>query len=251
MAFSDDYDKVFPALKKDGYEGIELLIRDPATVDTEKLDCYLVDYGLKVAAIGTTPMQKSDKLFLLSENADVRAEARKRCSGLIRLCAKYRAVALIGKYRGMLDNEKPGCTMADLENVMTSVCAEAAKAGVTVAIEPQNPTNINNINTIDDAISFIVKMGLDNLGINADIFHMDITEDDICESIKKAARYIDFIHMSDSERKVPGLGNIDVEKIVKTFKIIDFNGYMSFEIKQNPDCFSAAKGCADTLKKLI
>lgn len=251
MAFSDSYEHVFPVLKQSGFDGVELLVRDPEAVDTDKLDRFLEEYGLSVAAVGTSPMQKSDKLFLISENAENRREARHRCSGLIKLCAKYDAALLIGKYRGDINEENPECTLEALKNVLKDICEEAAAAGVNVLIEPQNASNINNINTIDDALELITETGCSNLGILADIYHMDITEKSVCDSIKKAAGHIGFIHMSDSERKIPGSGEIDIKAVMNSLERSGCNGSISFEIRQIPDSASAARGCAEAIKSVM
>ena len=251
MGFSDTYDNVFPLLKEYGYEGIELLIRDPAAVDTEALDKALDTYKLKIAGIGTNPMQKADKLFLLSDDYEIRREARVRCSGLIDLCKRYGANALIGKYRGMINPDIPGCTWDDLMEITHSICREAADKKVKVNLEPQNSANINNLTSIGYALTWIQLCNEGNLGILADIYHMDATEQDICSSMKTAGSKINFIHMSDSERKVPGQGNIDIKSVVRCLSDIGYNGYMSFEINQYPDSITAARECADYIKNCL
>ena len=244
MGFSEDYETVFPFLKECGFSGIELLVRDPEAVDTDHLDRCLEESELCVAAIGTAPMQKSDHLFLLHKDEKVRQEARRRCSGLLRLCARYNAVLLIGKYRGMIDEEISGCAWADLACVMKGICEEAESLGVTVLLEPQNPSNINNIITIDEALEWIRTSGIPNLGILADTYHMEMTEASVCESLEKAGRKIGFFHMSDTDRKSPGNGRLDFEEIVNGLDRIGYNGFVSFEINQIPDSRTAAKNCS-------
>lgn len=251
MGFNDTYSKVFPYIRKLGYEGIELLIRDPAAVDTALLDEKLAEYDLKVAGIGTNPMQKADNLFLLSADEAVRAEARKRFSGILSLCERYNAVSLVGKYRGMVDDSQPGCTWDDLMKLTHSMCEEAAARNITVCLEPQNKSNINNLITIEDALDWINKSGEANLKILADIYHMEMTEQSIPDSIVKAGDKIGFIHMSDSDRKVPGLGRVDIKAVVESFKKIGYQGYMSFEIDQLPDAESAARGCCECIRALM
>ena len=250
MGFTDTYDSVFPKLKSYGYDGIELLIRDPDAVDTVLLEEKLNEYGLKIAGIGTNPMQKADHLFLMSPDKAVRAEARKRCSGIIDLCEKYGAVALIGKYRGMIDETEEGCTWDFLAKLTHSICEEARAKEVKICLEPQNKSNINNLITINDALEWIEKSGESNLGILADIYHMEITEQSIPDSIVKAADKVGFIHMSDSDRKIPGQGKIDIKSVVDAFKQINYSGYMSFEIDQIPDAETAAKECAVCIKAM-
>ena len=250
MGFSDDYEKVFPYLKKCGYDGIELLIRNPYEVDTFLLDKMLNKYELKLAAIGTAPMQKADKLFLLSENEEVRTEALNRCLKMIELCSCYGAVALIGKYRGTVNEELKGCKRADLLTILHTICEQADELNVNILIEPQNKASINNINTIDDALNCIKEIKEKNIGMLADTYHMDITEESITESIKRAGNKIGFIHMSDSERKIPGEGGIDIHSVMTCLKQIGYEGYVSFEINQKPDSATAARICLEQIKQL-
>lgn len=83
MAWCNEYEMAFKQLKEIGYEGVELLVRDPQTVDIRLLDQLLDENGLVLSAIGTTPMQTRDGLFLLHEEERVRTEAYYRLEQLI------------------------------------------------------------------------------------------------------------------------------------------------------------------------
>ena len=239
-AIMESYDKAFSWLRECGYDGVELLTRDPAAVDIQLLDEKLAEYDLQIAAIGTSPMQIEDKLFLMHPDKANRDEARSRFTGLIELGRHFNAPVLYGKYRGMLRDE-PGCSRDDLLNVTLDVCNKAAEAGIRVLLEPQNPTNINNLNTIDESLSWIIENDIPALGLLADIYHMGITEPDICASLVKAMGYIGFIHMSDSERKIPGTGSLPLREVYKTLVKSGYPAYVSFEINQLPDSFTAAQ----------
>ena len=60
-------------------------MRDPAALSVERLDGLLARWGLNVSAIGTSPMQVQDRLFLLHPEEENRREAMARCRELIRL----------------------------------------------------------------------------------------------------------------------------------------------------------------------
>lgn len=233
-AYTGGYAAAFSSLRKQGYQGVELLIANPDTVQKDVLREELERFGLKLAVIGTSPMQIGEKLFLLHQDPENRREARRRMSGLIRLCAEFQVAAVIGKYRGRLA-DAPGCRENDLEAMLKDVCAESASFGVPVLIEPQNATNINNINTIQDGLDWIRRIGYEKMGLLADIYHMGITEPSIVDSLRHAAGHIGFIHMSDSERKVPGDGTLPIADVVRTLDETGYGGYISLEIDQNPD----------------
>lgn len=238
-AMMTGYDQAFAFLKACGYDGVELLIRSPDEVDCGLLDESLAKWGLKAAAFGTSPMQLQDGLFLLHPEPENRKEARRRFGGLVRLCARYRVPALMGKYRGMV-RDADGCRREDLLSMLRDICGEAAEHGVRVLLEPQNASNINNFNTIGETADYIRRSGIENLGILADVYHMGITEAVMTESLRKAGELVDFVHMSDSGRNLPGRGSLPVREVLDTLRAMEYPGYVSLETDQEPDAETAA-----------
>lgn len=234
MAWCENPEKGIKYLSKNGYKGIELLVKDPASVEKEKLQQILKENGMVISAIGTTPMQKEEHLFLLSENQKIREEAEKRLEGLIDLAEWFRAPVLIGKYRGNV-KDADFCRMEDLERIIGRADQMAGSKNVELFIEPQNTTNINNLNTVGETVAWIEKNGFSNVRLLMDIFHMDKTENDIEDTLTEYRDYTGMIHMSDSERKVPGFGKIDIRQILETLEKNEYQGYLSMEIKQKPD----------------
>lgn len=239
MAWCEDPEEGIRYLSENGYEGIELLVRNPDKVEKEKIQNILNTYHMNISAIGTTPMQKEDHLFLLSEEKAIRDEAKRRLEGLIGLGEYFNAPVLIGKYRGTVKDIE-GCRQENLEAVIEEADKMAGSKGIQLFIEPQNQDNINNLNTIEETVAWIHKNQFSNVKLLMDIFHMDKTEDSIIETLKLYQNYIGMIHMADSERKVPGFGQIDMKKILETLEIAGYQEYLSMEIKQNPDTRFAA-----------
>lgn len=239
MAWCNEYEMAFKQLKEMGYEGVELLVRDPQTVDIKLLNQLLDDNGLVLAAIGTTPMQTRDQLFLMHEEYSIRAEAYKRLEQLIELAAHYQTVVLIGKYRGMT-GDSYYTSLSYLQEVLIKSCEKALTQGVSLYVEPQSPGNINNINSIAQGLEFLNLCGCSNLKLLADIFHMSITEKDIGQAIKSMGNALGMIHMSDSKRLIPGDGNIMLHEVIAVLSCVCFPGFVSMEIKQEPDSKTAA-----------
>ena len=266
-----DYETVFGKLKGMGYEGIELQARDFRTVDKDRLKKALEKHGLKLAAVGTSPMQKLDGIFLLHEDSAVRAEAEAQAFLQLALCAEFDAAACIGKFRGSV-SEKPGCTWEDLAAVLHRIGSEAERLGVTAALEAQNPTNMNHLNTIAEMMEWLRKLDEPRIHLHADTFHMSVTEDDVAAGLKKAGALdhgssagalnhgssagalihggeTAFIHISDTKRLVPGKGELDFDRIFAALEEISYEGFISPEIRQTPDPETAARECAEYLNK--
>ena len=113
--------------------------------------------------------------------------------------------------------------------------------GVQIEIEPINRYESEFFHTIYEAVeicNIINKNDIDNsISIVADFFHMNIEELDICKSIIEAKNYIKHIHLSDSNRWLPGYGHIDFISAIKTLIGIDYSGYLTFEcgVPGDPD----------------
>lgn len=77
-----------------------------------------------------------------------------------------------------------------MEAVLRDICREAESLNVKILLEPQNFASINNINTIEDGLEWIQRLGHGGLGLLADFYHMGITENSIAESLMKAGNHI-------------------------------------------------------------
>lgn len=247
MAWCMEYENAFTELKNMGYPGIELVVRDPQTVDTGCLDAMLMEHGLELSAIGTSPMQLKDGLFIMHPDSRVRTEAEDRLKGLIELAARYQTSLIIGKYRGMTAADD-FCSLSYLKERMAAACQFALSYGVDLYLEPQSESNINNINTISQAMDFISQVGCDNLKILADVYHMAFTEPDLCQAIDVMGSRLGMIHMSDSGRRIPGQGDLPVREVLSALKQAEFQGYVSMEIKQEPDSRTAAQRSIEFLE---
>lgn len=234
-------------LGENGYTGIELLVRNPECVEKEEIQEILNRSHMKVSAIGTTPMQKEDHLFLLSEDKEIREEALKRLKGLINLAGWFGAPLLVGKYRGEV-KDTDFCRMSDLEEIIHIADKLAEENGTELLIEPQSPGNINNLNTVKETVEWVQRNEFKNVRLLMDLFHMDKTEKNIKDTLVKYRNYIGMIHMADSERKVPGFGKIEMQSILEILDVIDYQGYLSMEIKQIPDTRFAAALSAMSLQ---
>lgn len=69
---------------------------------------------------------------------------------------------------------------------------------------------------------------------------MAFTESDLCHAILVMGSSLGMIHMSDSDRRIPGKGELPVRKVLSALKRAEFQGYISMEIKQEPDSGTAA-----------
>ena len=109
------------------------------------------------------------------------------------------------------------------------MCAYAASPGVAIAIEPLNRFEgyPGFMNDMEDAMSVVEEMGLDKLGVLVDFFHANIEDVSVAGAIKRVGKSLMNIHLSDSNRDLPGTGHIDFPAAVRELEEIGYQGHMS------------------------
>ena len=249
MAFwgEDKFEENIKAVSEIGYQGVELLVRDGSQVEAEYIKSVLDKYGLEAAAVGSSPIFTQDKLTLANRDPEKRKQALERARAGIDFASFFKVPYCIGKFRGDVDEETAGSTMADLTGTLKAIAAYGAEKGVNVLLEPQSGPGINNLHTVREVLEKEREIGAGNMGILLDMFHMDVAEISMCAAVVQAGKKACFIHASDNRRLPVGAGRLSVSDMTETLKAIGYNGYVSVEVLQKPDSYTAAKISYETL----
>ena len=123
-------------------------------------------------------------------------------------------------------------TMAEYDNiarVLDVAAKHAKKLGVAFGIEPVNRYENHLINTGWQAKWMIEKVGADNIFIHLDTYHMNIEEKGAGNGIIDAREYLRYIHLSESDRGVPGAGTVGWNEIFAALAAINFKGGLAME----------------------
>ncbi|HYE82371.1 MAG TPA: sugar phosphate isomerase/epimerase family protein [Clostridia bacterium] len=107
----------------------------------------------------------------------------------------------------------------------------AESTGTQVLLEPLNRYEDHMINTVKTARDIISAGGFRNVKITADLFHMNIEENSIAQSILDNKELIGHIHLADSHRYQPGSGHMDFVSGFRALAAIGYEGYMAFECR--------------------
>ena len=223
-----------------GFDAVELAIRDPAQADTKLILQTLAEYNLSLSAIGTGGAWVEDGLSFTDEDSQARAAAIRRVISHFPLAQKTGAAVIIGLVRGVRPPEYSEVTTeqasAWMYEAFAQCCEQAAERKVKIAVEPINRYETGFINTVQDGLDLIQKIGADDtLGLLIDTFHMNIEEPIIADSIKMAGSHVFHVHYADSNRLHPGRGHIDFQSVIDSLKSIGYDGYLSGEHAPDPD----------------
>jgi len=81
-------------------------------------------------------------------------------------------------------------------------------------------------------------VGLDNVGVMPDFFHMNIEEASMEEALRKYGKDVMHVHVGDSNRATPGKGHLDLHSLLSVLKEIGYDQYLVLEdVSPNPELF--------------
>ena len=110
--------------------------------------------------------------------------------------------------------------------------AEYAKqqGNVVFALEPLNRFETFFLNIAEDAVKFCQDVGLDNVGVHLDCFHMIREETCFTEAVKTCGKkHLNFIHVCENNRGIPGTGLVPWKEFFIALKDIGYEGALSIE----------------------
>jgi D-psicose/D-tagatose/L-ribulose 3-epimerase len=212
-----------------GFDFVEVALLDPAIVDAAHSAKLFETAGVKaVCSLGLPeacwpsrdPQPGIDFLRIALEKT-----------------AAMGAQALTGvTYGGIGERSGAPPTERELDNVARCLEATAKHAkslGIAFGIEPVNRYETHLINTGWQAVEMLDRVGADNLFIHLDTYHMNIEEKGVANGILAARDHLRYIHLSESDRGVPGKGTCDWDEIYATLAAIDFKGGLAMESFMN------------------
>ncbi len=249
--FKGDLETNLASIASFGYDGVELAIRNPRSVDLDHLKEMLRKYNLQVPAIGTGQAWGEEGLSFTDPDPAVRRAAIERIKSHIPAAARFKAVIIIGLIRGIV---KPGLKNEEaLEWLIRALCecSEAARpVGVQLALEPINRYETTLINNVAQGLELIGRVEADNFGLLLDTFHMNIEEAVIEDSIRACQAHIFHFHVADSNRWYPGAGHLNFKSILETLAGTGYRGWISGEFLPKPGAETAARESIAYLKKI-
>lgn len=105
----------------------------------------------------------------------------------------------------------------------------AAEYGVELGMEVLNRFENHVLNTAEEGVKFVKEVGLDNVKVMLDTFHMNIEEASVGEAIRSAGKLLGHFHTGERNRMVPGKGRTPWKEIGEALKAIEYDGTVAME----------------------
>ena len=252
--YSGDLEVAFMKLAGLGFEGVELMTKRPSQLDGTRLHALLAEWKLHLTGLCSGHVFGEDRLGLVVPELTVNQEAVERLKEFVDFsaaCGGPGTMVNIGRSRGEGDpSDLPG-TMETAATAIQQLADYALPKGIRLILEPISKKEVNFIHSTQDGLRLAQMVARPNFGLMVDTYHMYHEDTDMLKSFYEVSRYIWHIHFSDSNRRYPGSGKIDYEKVVRTLDDIGYNGFVSLEIQPWPDPDASAQYSIDYLRRFI
>lgn len=238
-------------IKSLGFDGIDIFILPMPKNELVSLKNALIKNDLEAIVIFPVILI-IEKVFL----GDTDSEKRKKAINLFKKqiddAQFLNANIVIGLDRGNKKiAAKSNCFTKILSESLEELSFYAMEKNVSIFLEPISRSIINNLNTVEECLEFLYKYNLTFIKLLLDTYHMFREEKSIEKSIKLAKSKIGHIHISDSNRGIPGSGEIDFKKIINTLKEVKYNDYLTIETPPLLNREKALKKSLNMLRNII
>lgn len=236
-------DRVTPALldrfgyfRDLGFDGLEIPVFEPGTVDTEQIRQAAERHGLALTTSGAPP--PGSRLY--GDDSSARSAFADYIRGALRVNADLGSRLFVGPLYKPVGEHDQAIPLEDQReqtaNAWRGLIAEAEEHAVTIGFEPLNRFETDLINTTEQGIAFCRRIGNRRARLLLDTFHMHIEEKDTAGAIE-AARQADVLahfHASENDRGTAGSGQVHWEPVVAALGAAGYDGWCvleSFDMK--------------------
>ena len=239
------FEESIPKAAEYGYHGVELALKTAGDVNRAQLSRWLAAKNLEVSCISTGQVFAAMGLYFTHPDPAAREKVVAVFADLIDLATDFGRMINVGRTRGFIGEGEPRSD-AEARFLATAgrICEMAARKGVTIIIEPVNRYEINFINSVDEGAALLKRMPQTNIGLMPDVFHMNIEDDRIGDTLARHGSLVKYIHFADSNRHAPGWGHLDFDDVFAGLRRGRFDGWASIEILPVPDPDAAARQAA-------
>ena len=138
-------------------------------------------------------------------------------------------------------------------DVFRAVADEAERKDVTLGIEPLN-VSVDHpgyyLTSSREAYDIVEAIDSSSVSILFDVYHIQIAEGNVIDSISEYADRIDHYHVADVPgRHEPGTGELNYENVVRAIADTGFDGYIGCEFWPTDDPDATLEAAVELLRQ--
>ena len=216
---------ILSAASKASLDLVEIPLLRPDEIDVEATRRLSAEHGVAVTCSLGLPEQAGLPAHPVEAEAFLR-NALDVAHALGSPCLTGVTYATIGQLSGAPPTESEYDTMA---KCLGPVARYAASLGMELGLEPCNRYETHLLNTGEQTVSLIERIGEPNVFVHFDTYHMNIEEKGFAAALDAVGGHCRYIHLSESDRGIPGTGTVDWESVFGGLSDSGFDGDMVVE----------------------
>jgi D-psicose/D-tagatose/L-ribulose 3-epimerase len=120
-----------------------------------------------------------------------------------------------------VETDKPAAWERSIPR-MQEVAKTAEALGIECSLEVLNRFESYIMNTCQEGLEYVNRVGSKNVKLLLDTFHMNIEEDNIPDALRLAGGKLGHFHVGEGNRKLPGMGSLPWDEIGKALRDIHY-----------------------------
>jgi len=244
-AFSEKDVWIIPKAKELGFEVVDLAIAHPESFPTEKVLAAKRESGIELVTTTTLDPETN----LVSPDKKIRENGVKHMKMMVDINKAIGSKIFGGvNYAGWGCLTKRPRTGQEWEWTVTAMreVAEYAREnwdGV-IAVECVNRFETHILNVAEDAVQYCKDVGVPNMRVHLDCFHMNIEECSFSGAVKTCGKeYLGYVHVNENNRGIPGTGLVPFDELFRALLQIGYDGPLVIE-SFDPSFEELAGNCA-------
>jgi D-psicose/D-tagatose/L-ribulose 3-epimerase len=226
---TDEHLPIFNALKKAGYDGVELPLFEGTPEHYARLGEHLRKLELGVTTVSVLGAGNNS----LSQDKAERKAAVERAKWAVDCTAALGSNILAGPMHSEIGYfSGNGATGQERKYGMSfhrAVGDHAAKKNVRLAVEALNRFECYFLNTMAQLADYLDEVDHPHVKAMYDTFHSNIEEKDPVAAIKTIKRHMIHVHISENDRGTPGKGHVPWDATYAALKAAKYDGWMTIE----------------------
>lgn len=220
-----------------GIELIEIPLLAPDAVDVAHSRALFAEHGIACTASLALPIAVE-----ASQHPEAAARYLLRALEVAHALGSQTLSGVTYSTLGYRSGKPP--TEAEYDNVVLAlkpVARRARELGMKLGLEPCNRYETHLLNTASQTKALLDRLGEDAAIIHLDTYHTNIEEKNFGAALADGGGRVAYVHLSESDRGVPGSGNVAWKEVFTALKAARFEGDMVVElfVEMMPEIASA------------
>jgi sugar phosphate isomerase/epimerase len=233
------FERVCQFVSRVGYGGLELapftLAERPETLPATRraeLRRHAEDAGLAIVGLHWL-LARTRGLHFTSPDRGVRQRTSERLASLARLCRDLGGDVLVFGSPAQR-SRAPGVTAQQAfdyaAETIDGMLPALDECGVTFGLEPLTRDETNFLNTCDEAMRLVDRVGHPRVALHLDVKAMSSEPTPVPDLVRRYAARAGHFHANDPNRRGPGFGQVDFVPIFAALREAGYNRWVSVEV---------------------